>query len=51
MVKIDGELWQARSLEGSVTYPAGERVRIVDINAGTAIVWRDDLPGITDLQP
>lgn len=50
MVKIAGELWQARSLEDSVTYPPGERVRIVDISAGTAIVWRDDLPGITDLQ-
>ena len=51
MVKIDGEFWQARSLEGSVTYPPGERVRIVDISAGTAVVWADELPGITDAQP
>jgi membrane protein implicated in regulation of membrane protease activity len=51
MVKIDGELWQARALEDSVTYPPGERVRIADINAGTAMVWRDDLSGITDSQP
>ncbi|WP_212990785.1 NfeD family protein [Actinoplanes auranticolor] len=51
MVKIDGELWQARSLEGSVTYPPGERVRIVEINAGTAVVWRDDLSGTTGLLP
>jgi membrane protein implicated in regulation of membrane protease activity len=51
MVKIDGELWQARSLEGSDTYPPGERVRIVEIDAGTAVVWRDDLSGITDLRP
>ena len=50
MVRMDGELWQARSLEDSVTYPPGERVRIAEINAGTAVVWRDDLPGLTDLQ-
>ena len=48
MVKIDGELWQARSLEHSVTYPPGERVIIAEINAGVAVVWRDDLSGLTD---
>jgi membrane protein implicated in regulation of membrane protease activity len=51
MVKIDGELWQARSLEGSVTYSPGERVTIVEISEGTAVVWRDGLPGVTDTQP
>jgi membrane protein implicated in regulation of membrane protease activity len=51
MVKIDGELWQARSLEDSVTYPPGERVRIADFSAGTAMVWRDDLSGMTDPRP
>jgi membrane protein implicated in regulation of membrane protease activity len=50
MVKIDGELWQARSLESSITYPPGERVRIAEINAGTAVVWRDDLSDMTDFQ-
>ena len=49
MVKIDGELWQARSLEGSA-YPAGERVTIVDINAGTAVVWREDSADLTGPQ-
>jgi len=48
MVKVDGELWQARSLEGS--YASGERVRIVDVNDGTVVVWREDLPGIADHQ-
>jgi membrane protein implicated in regulation of membrane protease activity len=50
MVKIDGELWQARSLERFGTYPPGERVTIVDISGGTAVVWRDDLSGINDAQ-
>jgi membrane protein implicated in regulation of membrane protease activity len=45
MVKIDGELWQARALEGMGTCAPGERVRIVDISDGTVLVWRADLPG------
>lgn len=44
MVRIGGELWQARSLENSGTYSSGERVAIVGIDAGVAVVWRDDLP-------
>lgn len=48
MVKIDGELWQARSLEGS--YAPGEQVNIVNVSDGIAVVWRADLPGITDHQ-
>ncbi|MEU4245441.1 NfeD family protein [Actinoplanes sp. NPDC026619] len=46
MVKIDGEFWQARSLEGS--YPPGEQVGIVDVREGVVMVWRDDLLGLTD---
>lgn len=47
MVRVDGELWQARSLEGFGTYPPGERVTILDTADGTVVVWRDDPPGIT----
>lgn len=45
MVQIDGELWQARALEGMGTYAPGERVRIVDVSGGTALVWQEGLPG------
>ncbi|GAA0573587.1 NfeD family protein [Paractinoplanes ferrugineus] len=48
MVRIDGELWQARGLEGSSNYAPGERVRIVDVNDGAVVVWRADVPGMTD---
>jgi membrane protein implicated in regulation of membrane protease activity len=48
MVKIDGELWQARSLEDSVTYSPGERVTIVEIRGGAAVVWHDGLPEAID---
>ncbi|GIF42219.1 hypothetical protein Axi01nite_65300 [Actinoplanes xinjiangensis] len=48
MVRVDGELWQARSLEGFGTYAPGERVTILEVTDGTVVIWRDDLPGITD---
>ncbi len=48
MVKIDGELWRARCLEGTGTYAPGERVRVIEINGATAIVWRDELTGSPD---
>ena len=46
MIKIDGELWQARSFDGNEKYLPGERVRVLRLNGATAIVWRDDLPNI-----
>jgi membrane protein implicated in regulation of membrane protease activity len=46
MIKIDGELWQARSFDGNEKYLPGERVRVVKVYGVTAIVWRDDLPDI-----
>jgi membrane protein implicated in regulation of membrane protease activity len=46
MIKIDGELWQARSFDGTEKYLPGERVRVVKVQGATAIVWRDDLPDI-----
>jgi membrane protein implicated in regulation of membrane protease activity len=46
LVKIDGELWTARSFDGAETYAAGERVRVVKVKGATAIVWRDDLPNL-----
>jgi len=46
MIKIDGELWQARSFDGNEKYLPGERVRVLKVKGATAIVWRDDLPNI-----
>ena len=46
MIRIDGEIWQARSFDGTEKYLPGERVRVVKVNGATAIVWRDDLPNI-----
>jgi membrane protein implicated in regulation of membrane protease activity len=46
MIKVDGELWQARSFDGNEKYLPGERVRVLRVKGATAIVWRDDLPNI-----
>jgi len=46
MIKIDGEMWQARSFDGNEKYLPGERVRVVKLRGATAIVWRDNLPNI-----
>ena len=46
LVKIDGELWTARSLDHTEKYLPGERVRVIKLRGATAIVWRDDMPNI-----
>ena len=46
MIKLEGEIWQARSFDGTEKSLPGERVRVVRVNGATAIVWRDDLPDI-----
>jgi membrane protein implicated in regulation of membrane protease activity len=46
MIKIDGEMWQARSFDGHEKYLPGERVRVIKVVGATAIVWRETLPNI-----
>ncbi|MFI5933607.1 NfeD family protein [Actinoplanes sp. NPDC051494] len=46
MIKIDGEMWRARSFDGAETYQPGDRVRVIKVNGATAIVWRDEQPNI-----
>lgn len=44
LVKIDGEMWSARSFDGAETYSPGERVRVIKVRGATALVWREDMP-------
>lgn len=44
VVKIDGEVWSARSFDGTETYLPGEHVRVIKIRGATALVWHDHLP-------
>ncbi|MGI5214805.1 NfeD family protein [Plantactinospora sp. CA-290183] len=43
MVKIDGEMWGARSYDATQVFVPGERVRVIEVKGVTALVWRDDL--------
>ena len=44
LIKIDGEVWTARSFDGTEKFLPGERVRVIKVRGATAIVWRDDMP-------
>jgi membrane protein implicated in regulation of membrane protease activity len=43
VVKIDGEIWTARSYDGTQVFGPGDRVRVIEIRGVTALVWHDDL--------
>ncbi|MEV1145588.1 NfeD family protein [Micromonospora sp. NPDC049799] len=49
MVKIDGELWQARAYDATQSFAPGERVQVVQVRGATALVWRDDISPSGDL--
>ena len=41
MVKIGGELWQARPYDATQVIDPGQRVRVVEVKGATALVWRE----------
>jgi membrane protein implicated in regulation of membrane protease activity len=41
LVKIDGEMWRARSHDATQVIPVGEQVRVLHVKGATAIVWKD----------
>ncbi len=43
MIKIDGELWTARSYDATRSYAEGERVQVIKVRGATALVWQDDI--------
>ena len=40
-VKLDGEVWTARSYNSDDIYEPGDRVTVMHIDGATAVVWRD----------
>ncbi|MEV0900725.1 NfeD family protein [Actinoplanes sp. NPDC049802] len=46
MVRIDGELWQARAVDGQEVFLPGAHVRVVKVRGATLQVWHDDLPDL-----
>ncbi|KIR61050.1 NfeD family protein [Micromonospora haikouensis] len=43
LVKIDGELWSARSYDATQSFDPGRRVRVIKVQGATALVWDDDV--------
>ncbi len=41
MVKIGGELWQARPYDSTQVVEPGVQVRVVEVKGATALVWRE----------
>jgi membrane protein implicated in regulation of membrane protease activity len=41
MVRMRGELWQARPYDATQIIEAGQLVRVVEIKGATALVWRE----------
>lgn len=39
-VKLDGDVWTARPLDTTETYPAGTTVTVMKIDGATAVVWK-----------
>jgi membrane protein implicated in regulation of membrane protease activity len=49
LVKIDGELWQARSYDATQVFAPGDRVQVIQVRGATALVWRDDVSSSGEL--
>lgn len=47
LVKVEGELWSARSFDATQVIEPGERIRIVEVRGATAMVWRDEFGDIS----
>ncbi|MGI5148930.1 NfeD family protein [Plantactinospora sp. CA-294935] len=50
VVKIDGEIWTARSYDATQVFAPGDRVRVIEVKGVTALVWHEDFDA-TDEQP
>ncbi|ANE04058.1 NfeD family protein [Corynebacterium crudilactis] len=41
MVRLDGSIWSAKSIDPTHTFVEGEFVSVIDIQGTTAIVWKE----------
>ena len=41
LIRLDGELWSARTVDPDIAYAPGSRVRVVRFEGPIAIVWKD----------
>lgn len=48
LVRISGELWSARVYDESQVLEPGERVRVIEVEGTTVLVWRDEFEELDD---
>lgn len=48
LVRIEGELWSARSFDASQVIEPGESVRVIEVRGATVLVWRDEFVDVPD---
>lgn len=42
LVRIEGELWNARVFDATQVLEPGERIRVIEVKGTTVMVWRDE---------
>lgn len=48
LVRIEGELWSARSFDAAQVIEPGEPVRVIEVRGATVLVWRDEFVDVPD---
>ncbi|QSB13088.1 NfeD family protein [Natronosporangium hydrolyticum] len=48
LVRIEGELWNARVYDATQILEPGERVRVIEVKGTTALVWRDEFGDVVE---
>lgn len=50
LVRVEGELWTARTFDATQVIEAGERIRVIEVRGTTALVWRDEFGDVLEDQ-
>lgn len=48
LVRIEGEMWNARVYDATQVLEAGERVRVIEVRGTTVLVWRDEFGDVLE---
>lgn len=48
LVRIEGDLWTARTYDPTQVLDSGESVRVIEVHGATVLVWRDEFVDMDD---
>jgi membrane protein implicated in regulation of membrane protease activity len=48
LVRVEGELWSARSFDATQVIEPGERIRVIEVRGATVLVWRDEFGDVME---